>query len=79
MTFPFDPTGLNILISEVNGKLAPSAEVQLDTPGAASPVGTYGFQNLQFHETTLSDANVTVSFGAQSFSWTFGGVTTTFP
>ncbi len=79
VTFPFDPTGLNILISQFNGRLAPSAEVQLGTAGAASPVGTYGFQNLQFHETTLSDANVTVSFGAQAFSWSFGGVTTTFP
>jgi hypothetical protein len=79
VTFPFDLTGLNILISEFNGRLAPSAEVQLETAGAAPPIGTYGFQNLQFHETTLSDANVTVSFGAQAFSWTFGGVTTTFP
>ena len=33
----------------------------------------------EFARSTLSDANVTVSFGAQSFSWTFGGVTTTFP
>lgn len=79
VTFPFDLTGLDILISQFSGRVAPSAEVQLDTSGAAPPVGTYGFQNLQFHETILSDANVTVSFGAQAFSWTFGGVTTTFP
>ena len=79
VTFPFDLTALSILVSQFNGKLAPSAEVQLETAGVASPIGTYGFQNLQLHATTLSDANVTVSFGAQAFSWTFGGVTTTFP
>ncbi|HEY7373869.1 MAG TPA: hypothetical protein VIF57_17035 [Polyangia bacterium] len=79
VTFPFDLTGLDILSAQSSGRTAPSAEVQLDPSGAAPPVGTYGFQNLQFHETTLTDANVTVSFGAQAFSWTFGGVTTTFP
>jgi hypothetical protein len=79
VTFPFDLTALDVLISQVDGKVAPSAEVQLETPGAASSVGTYGFQNVEFHETTLSDANATISFGAQSFSWTFGGVTTTAP
>jgi len=78
VTFPFDLTGLNILMDQFSGKTAPSAEVQLETPGASSAVGTYGFQNLQFHETVLSDGDVAVSFGAQSFTWTFGGVTTTF-
>jgi hypothetical protein len=79
VTFPFDLTGLNILMTQFSGRVAPSAEVQLLMPGAPSPFGTYGFQNLQFHETILSDANVSVAFGAQAFSWTFGGVTTTFP
>jgi len=79
VAFPFDVTALNILISQAAGKVAPSAEFQLETPGAASPFGTYGFQNLEFHETSLSDANATISFGAAAFSWTFGGVTTTFP
>jgi type VI protein secretion system component Hcp len=78
VTFPFDLTALNILISQFAGRTAPSAEVQLETAAAASPFGTYGFQNLQFHETALSDGDVAVSFGAQSFTWTFGGVTTTF-
>jgi len=78
VTFPFDLTALNILISQFAGRTAPSAEVQLETAGSTTPFGTYGFQTLQFHETSLSDGNVAVSFGAQSFTWTFGGVTTTF-
>src|SRR5262249_4076828 len=78
VTVPLDLTSLNILITQCRGTAAGSAEVQLETAGAAPPVGTYGFQNLQFHEMALSDGDAAISFGAQSFTWTFGGVTTTF-
>jgi type VI protein secretion system component Hcp len=81
VTLPFDTTALTMLIAQVAGAVDPSASVQFPaagTPGGAT-VGTYGFSNVQFHETTVSDDNATIAFGAPSFSWTFGGQTATFP
>jgi type VI protein secretion system component Hcp len=81
VTFPFDATALTLLSAQVAGAVDPSASVQfpaVGTPGGAS-VGTYGFSNVQFHETTVSDDNATIVFGAPSFSWTFGNQVATFP
>ena len=78
VTLPFDVPVLTMLIEQVAGVTTPTASVQIDGPGATA-IGSYGFKTVQVHETKLSSSIATVAFGAQSFSWTFGTETTTFP
>ena len=81
VTLPFDLNVLSLLVEQADGVVTQSADVQIDGAGPAGPsaIGDVAFNNVQIHETTLSNLTATVTFGAQTFQWTFGTQTTTFP